>query len=75
MTENLLIFGVKSKPFCSANYRESAHAMEPDGAQRIFKCSKEKHALMYKHFYCDGDSKSFSSIENNYKEDDIKVVK
>ena len=65
----------KTNHICSAKYRGSAPAMEPDGAQRIFKRSKEKRALIYNHFYGDGDRKSFSSIENTYAEDNIKVIK
>ena len=65
----------KANHICNANYIGSAPAMEPEGAQRIFKRSKEKHNLIYKYFYGDGDSKSFSLIENAYKDDGIKVVK
>ena len=65
----------KASHICNANYSGSAPAMEPEGAQRIFKRSKEKHSLTYSHCYGDGDSKSFSSVENIYKDDNIKVIK
>ena len=75
MTRNLLPFQWKSNHVCIANYRGSAPAMEPNGAERIFKCTKEKQSLIYNDFYGNGDSKSFSSIQNVYKDDNIKVIK
>ena len=65
----------KTNHVCNSNYMGSASAMELEGAQRIFTWSKEKHSLIYSNFYSDGDSKSFSLIENAYIEDGIKVVK
>lgn len=65
----------KANHVSNANYRGSAPAMDHDGTQRVFTRPKEKRSLIYNHFYGDRDSKSFSSIENIYKEDDFKVIK
>ena len=48
-------------------------AMEAEGTVNIFKRSMEKKGLRYVNFYGDGDSKSFSSVENIYS--GIKVTK
>lgn len=58
---------------CKINYQGSAPGMELTGAKRIFERSIEKHNLRYKHFYGDGDSKSFTGVKDTYQ--GIKVVK
>ena len=60
---------------CSANFRGSAPAMEPEGALRMFKRSEMLHKLRYTELYGDGDSKSYSQVKDVYKEQDIEVVK
>ena len=60
---------------CKANFDGSAPAMEPEGANRIFQRSKETHGLHYTKFYGDGDSKSFLSVKNIYKDDGLSVEK
>ena len=63
-------------PKCKSNYSGSAPAMEPEGAKRIFNRSVINHNLQYDEFYGDGDSKSFSAVENIYKEEyDVIVEK
>ena len=58
---------------CKINHRGSAPAMESEGAKTIFSRSITTNNLRYTQFYGDGDSKSFSSVENIYS--DIKIVK
>ena len=58
---------------CKADFKGSAPAMEPEGAERIFKRSFEKHGLHYTKFYGDGDSKSYGRVKNVYE--DKPVVK
>jgi len=64
---------------CKANFSGSACAMEVTGTKRIFNRSKKDLNLRYQYLYSDGDSKSFSAIENTYNIDDqdnpIKVEK
>ena len=38
--------------------------MEPEGAERIFWRSEERHGLRYTQYLGDGDSKSYSKIKN-----------
>ena len=57
---------------CKTNHRGSAPAMESEGAKTIFSRSITTNNPRYTQFYGDGDSKSFSSVENIYS--DIKVV-
>ena len=38
--------------------------MEPEGAERIFWRSEERHGLRYTQYLGDGDSKSYSRIKN-----------
>ena len=64
---------VKAEHKCKANYHGSAPNMEAVGAKRIFERSVAKNNLRYVEFYGDGDSKSFSTIENVYPEK--KVIK
>ncbi|XP_070179258.1 uncharacterized protein [Littorina saxatilis] len=49
---------------CQKNHTGSAGSMEPEGAERIFRRSEEKHGLRYTHYLGDGDSKSYSRIKN-----------
>ena len=49
---------------CDKNHDGSAAAMEPSGAETIFRRSEEKYGLRYVHFLGDGDSKTFSSLKN-----------
>ena len=57
------------------NYSGSAPAMEPEGAKRIFKRSVTSHNLQLDKLFGDGDSKSFSAVENIYKKEYDVVVK
>lgn len=68
------LWKTENAPKCKANYSGSAPAMEPEGAKRIFNRSVSTHNLHYNEFYGDGDSKSFSAVQNIYKED-YDVVK
>ena len=49
--------------------------MEPEGADRIFQRSVEKHNLRYTEFYGDGDSKSFTRVKGVYEDDGIEMEK
>ena len=60
---------------CKANFWKSAPAMEPKGADRIFRRSVEKHNLRYTEFYGDGDSKSFTRVKGVYEDDGIEMEK
>ena len=60
---------------CKMNFSGSAPAMEPDGAKRIFNRSVTSRKLQYDELFGDGDSKSFSAVENVYKEEYDVVVK
>ena len=60
---------------CSANFKGSAPAMEPEGALRMFKRSETLHNLRYTELYGDGDSKSHSQVKIVHNEQDIEVVK
>ena len=62
---------------CSLNYHGSAPNMEKVRAVNIFQCSIEKHCIYFTAFYGDGDSRSFSAVENIYgnNDDSKKVIK
>ena len=60
---------------CKINFKGSAPAMEPEGAERIFQRSVQKHGLYYTKYYGDGDSKSFQRVQNVYKDDGKLVEK
>ena len=47
---------------CKADFKGSAPAMEPEGAERIFKRSDEKHGLYYTKYFGDGDSTQWGKI-------------
>ena len=49
--------------------------MEPEGADRIFRRSVEKHNLRYAEFYGDGDSKSFTRVKGVYEDVRIEMEK
>ena len=49
--------------------------MGPEGADRIFQRSVEKHNLRYTEFYGDGDSKSFTRVKGVYEDDGIEMEK
>lgn len=52
---------------CKANFQGSAPAMEPEGADRIFRRSVERHNLRYTEFYGDGDSKSYKELLHTHQ--------
>ena len=58
---------------CHVNYEGSSPAMEDEAAVVFWQRSIEKHEMRYRYMVPDGDSKSFSSIENVYG--DVKVEK
>ena len=58
---------------CTANYVGSAPAMEVTGVKQMFERSISNYATRYTEYIGDGDSKSFTSIQNTY--DGIQVVK
>ena len=60
---------------CKANFQGSAPAMEPEGADRIFRRSVELHNLRYNEFYGDGDSKSYSRVKDVYQDAGIEIEK
>ena len=68
------LWKAKHQPKCKANYTGSSPAMEPEGARRIFNRSVSSHNLQYTEFYGDGDSKSFSAVEDIYEKDYGVVV-
>ena len=45
---------------------ETAGNMEPVGAKRIWEPSEAKNELRYIEFYCDGDTKSFTTVQDTY---------
>ena len=53
----------------SVFHDSSAPNMEKLGAVAIFERSVEIHGLFYTKFYGDGDSKSFTAVENIYGSD------
>ena len=60
---------------CKANFQGSAPAMEPEGADHMFRRSVQLHNLRYTEFYGDGDSKSFNRVKEVYHDDGIVVEK
>lgn len=63
---------------CQKNHDGSAGAMEPDGMPIIFRCSEEKHGLVYTGYLGDGDSKSYHTVASAdppiYPENDISKL-
>ena len=66
----------KKEHDCQLNHTGSAGSMEASGAVRIFSRSVEKRGLRYVNYLGDGDSSSFSRVQNSapYGED-ISVQK
>ena len=58
-----------------AYYSGSSFAMEPEGARKIFGQSISSYGLQYNEFYEDGDSKSFTAVQNIYEEEFSVVTK
>ena len=56
----------KNNHICKYNYKGTAGNMEPVGAKRIWERSEEKHKLRYIEFYGDGDTKSFTTVQDTY---------
>ena len=56
---------------CHVNFEGSSPAMEAEAAVVLWQRSIEKHKMRYRYMVSDGDSKSFSSVENVYG--DVKV--
>ena len=57
------------------NVKGSAPAMEPEGAECIFRRSVATHKLRYTKLYGDGNSKSQKQVKNLYSEHGIEVTK
>lgn len=62
---------------CMKNHDGSAAAMEPAGAEAIFRRSEELHGLRYVNFLGDGDSKTYTNLKNADPEiyDNIHIEK
>lgn len=60
---------------CKANFQGSAPAMEPVGAEHIFRRSAELHNLWYTEFYGDGGQQDFSRVKSVYEDSGIEVGK
>jgi hypothetical protein len=58
---------------CHVNFEGSSPAMEAEAAVVLWQRSIKKHKMRYRYMVSDGDSKSFSSVENVYG--DVKVEK
>ena len=56
----------KTSHVCMVNHKGSAPAMERDGTVNIFQRSMSTRNLQYTTFVGDGDTKSFTAIENMY---------
>ena len=59
---------------CNVNHIGSAPGMEVTGTKLMFQRSIEKYQLRYTRFYGDGDSKSFSAVENIYEGHRVKKL-
>ena len=59
---------LKQNHICSINHHGSAPKMEQEGVERIFGRSINKNKIRYTEYYGDGDTKSFSAVENVYGE-------
>ena len=58
---------LKHDHICSINRHGSAPKMEQEGVERIFGRSINKNKIRYTEYYGDGDTKSFSAVENVLK--------
>ena len=58
---------------CDSNFTGSSKAMEPEAAARMFRRSLDKHGFRYLNVVCDGDSSTFSRLqeENPYGDDHL----
>ncbi|XP_066932065.1 uncharacterized protein [Clytia hemisphaerica] len=56
----------KASHKCGLNFKGSSPAMEKEGAINIYNNSTKKHGLYYTSFFGDGDSKSFTAVQNTY---------
>lgn len=52
---------------CDINFTGSSPAMEAEGAVVLWQRSLVRHNMRYKWMICDGDSKSFNSVEDIYE--------
>ena len=59
---------LKHDHICSINHHASAPKMEQEGVERIFGRSINKNKIRYTEYYGDGDTTSFSAVENVYDE-------
>ena len=59
-----LWFNEKHEQKCQQNHTGSAGAMEPEGTEQIFCRSERQYGLRYTGFLGDGDSKSYSRVQN-----------
>ena len=58
---------------CKANVKGSAPVMQPEGVYHIFRWSVELHNMQYTEYYTDGDSKSFTRVQDVYQDSGITV--
>lgn len=65
----------KADHTCKIDFKGSAPAMEPQGAELMFNRSKEIHKLRYSELYGDGDSKTHQQVKDIYVDDGIEVTK
>ncbi|GFW30798.1 uncharacterized protein TNCV_4089181 [Trichonephila clavipes] len=56
---------------CHSNFQDYALKMDAVGASRIFQRSIVKRGLKYTHYYDDGDSKGFISVQDTYGKDSV----
>ena len=63
---------LKQDHICSINHHGSAPKMEQEGVERIFGRSMNKNKIRYTEYYGDGDTKSFSAVENVYGEKSVR---
>ena len=63
---------LKRLHICSINRHGSAPKMEQEGVESIFGRSINKNKLRYTEYYGDGDTNSFSAVENVYGEKSVK---
>ena len=59
---------LKQGHICSINHHGSAPKMEQEGVERIFSRSINKNKIRYTEYHGEGDTKSFSAVENVYGE-------
>ena len=59
---------------CKFNYKGTAGNMEPVGAKRIWERSEAKHKLRSIELYGDGDTKSFTTVQDTYTGIQVKKL-